>query len=72
LLLFLFSFNKVSPTHRRRFTYVSLLLLVFVLAGLAGCSGHGGSGRIDNITAAYTGDTNYSGSTSPSVPITIQ
>jgi hypothetical protein len=72
LLLFLFFLNKVSPTHRRRFTYVSLLLLVFVLAGLAGCSGHGGSGRIDNITATFSGDTNYTGSTSPAAPITIQ
>jgi hypothetical protein len=72
LLLFLFSLNRVSPTHRRTFTLASLLLLVFVLAGIAGCSGHGGSGRIDNITAAYSGDTNYTGSTSPAVPITIQ
>jgi len=71
LLLFLFSLNKVSPTHRRGFTYVSLLLLVFVLAGIAGCSGHGGPGRIDSITAAYSGDTNYTGSTSPAVSVTI-
>jgi Pro-kumamolisin, activation domain/Bacterial Ig-like domain (group 3) len=72
LLLLLFFVNRVSATYRRSFTYVSLLLLLFVLAGIAGCSGHGGSGRIDNITAAYSGDTNYSGSTSPSAPITIQ
>ena len=73
LLLFLLSLNRVSTNHRRRFTYVSLLLLVLVLTGVAGCSGHGGSGRIDNITAAYSGDTNYIGSTSsPAVPITIR
>jgi len=73
LLLFvlLFFVNKVSPTQRGRFTYVSLLLLVFVLAGLAGCSGHGASGRIDSITAVYTGDTNYTGSTSAATPVTI-
>ena len=72
LVAFLFFVNKVSPTYRRRFTYVSLLLLVFVLTGLAGCSGPGsGSGRIDNITAVYSGDTNYTGSTSPATPVTI-
>jgi microcompartment protein CcmK/EutM len=72
LVAFLFFVNKVSPTYRRRFTYVSLLLLVFVLTGLAGCSGSGGgSGRIDSITAVYSGDTNYTGSTSPATPVTI-
>jgi hypothetical protein len=73
LLLFLLSLNKVSPTYRRRFTYASLLLLVFLLAGLAGCGGNGGSGggRTDNITAVYSGDTNYTGSTSAVAPVTI-
>ena len=73
LLLFLLSLNKVSPTHRRRFTYASLLLLVFLLAGLAGCGGNGGSGggRTDNITAVYSGDTNYAGSTSGAVQVAI-
>jgi hypothetical protein len=50
-------------------------LLVFVLASVAGCSGSGsssGGGRTDNITAVYSGDTNYTASTSPAAPITIQ
>jgi len=74
LLLFLFSLNKISPTHRRRFTYVSLLLLVLLLAGIGGCGGSGSNsngGRTDNITAVYSGDTNYTGSTSAVAPVTI-
>jgi len=73
LLLFLFSMNKVSPTYRLRFTYVSLLLFVLLLAGVAGCGGSGssGGGRTDNITAVYSGDTNYTGSTSAVAQVTI-
>jgi hypothetical protein len=61
--------------YRRGYACAGLLLLVGLLAGLVGCSnnyGGGGGTHYDNITAVYSGDTTYSGSTSPSITITIQ
>jgi subtilase family serine protease len=72
LMLFLFSLSKIPATHRRRFAYISLFLFACILAGVTGCSGGGGGGRTDSITAAYSGDGNYSTSTSAAVSITIQ
>jgi hypothetical protein len=72
LLLFLLSWSKIPPTHRRGFAYVSLLLLVCFLAGVAGCSNSGSGGRSDSITAVYSGDGNYATSASAAVSISIQ
>ena len=74
LLLLLLSLKRIPPTHRRGFAYVSLLLLVYLLAGAAGCSGSGGGtgGRSASITAVYSGDANYATSTSAAVSIAIQ
>jgi hypothetical protein len=52
-----------------------LLLLAGLVASLAGCgSGYGGGGGVhyDSITAVYSGDATYAGSTSPAITITVQ
>lgn len=59
----------------RRFAYAALglALLASLSAGMAGCSGaSGGGGHTDSITAVYSGDANYSGSTSPATAVTVQ
>jgi subtilase family serine protease len=71
------------PRLGKRLGYVAaaLLLFVFLAAGFAGCSnssssssnggGTGGS-HTDSITAVYSGDTNYTGSTATAVSVTVQ
>jgi hypothetical protein len=51
--------------------------LACAAAGFAGCSGaksatSTGGSRTASITAVYSGDANYSGSTSPATTVTIQ
>ena len=72
-LLCLFFLRKASA-NRRRYAYVGLIFAVFMLAGMAACGGGGGGGHAhtDSITAKYSGDTNYTGSTSTAVMITVQ
>jgi subtilase family serine protease len=78
--------RHVAPLQRKwprlgtRLGYAgaSLLLFAVLAASLAGCSGSssggggGGGSHTDSITAAYSGDTNYSGSTATAVSVTIQ
>jgi hypothetical protein len=54
-----------------------LILFASVAAGIAGCSGSGSNGggtksHTDTITAVYSGDANYTGSTSSAATVTIQ
>jgi len=76
LLAFLALQRRLSV--RRRVSYAAATLLFACLAaGFAGCSGSSGSGsgsksHTDSITAVYSGDTNYSGSTSAAVSVSIQ
>jgi subtilase family serine protease len=76
LIVFLLSLSFVRKSANRRvYGYFALLLFVFLLAGIAGCGGgYGGGGGVhyDSITAVYSGDSNYSTSTSPATSITIQ
>jgi hypothetical protein len=62
------------PARRRLYAYAGVAFFVLLAVALAGCSGGsssgGGSGR--KITASYSGDKNYSGSTSSSITITVQ
>jgi hypothetical protein len=75
------SLQRRQPRLGRRLGYaaVGLLLFAFLAAGFAGCSGSksssgggGGGSHTDSITAAYSGDTNYSGSTATAVSVTIR
>jgi hypothetical protein len=75
-LLCLFLLRNAS-SNRRRYAYVGLTLAVFMLAGMAACGGGGGGGgggnpHNDSITAKYGGDTNYAGSTSAPLIISVQ
>jgi multisubunit Na+/H+ antiporter MnhB subunit len=78
LLLLLIAMRWVPQRHRRRYAYAGLLLFALGLAGIAGCSGNssggggGGGSHVDTITAKYSGDTNYSSSTSTGTGVTIQ
>jgi len=64
---------------RLGYAAAGLVLLACVAAGFAGCSGAsnspgsgGGGSHADSITAVYSGDANYAGSTSTAVTVTIQ
>src|ERR1019366_1675679 len=79
LAFFLFLLCTPPLRKRRKLAFVVLLLFAFGLS-VAGCgsSGSTGSGggspasKSDNITAVYSGDSNYVGSTSAAVVITVQ
>lgn len=65
------------PRLGKRLGYASAGLLLFfcIAAGFAGCSGSGSNSsgpHTDSITAVYSGDANYTTSTSPAVTVTVQ
>ncbi len=76
LFVFLFSLKRIRANYRRGYACVGLLLLVGLVASLVGCGGYGGGGgggvHYDSITAVYSGDATYAGSTSPAITITVQ
>ena len=78
LLLMLFLLSQWSrPARRLGFALASLVLFVLLVTGIAGCGGGssggvGGGAKTRSITAVYSGDANYAGSTSTSASITIQ
>jgi hypothetical protein len=76
LLVFRLNLKRVAPRYRRAYAYAGLLLLASLVAGFAtACGGgYGGGGGVHyaNITAVYSGDSNYSGVTSAAVQVTIQ
>jgi hypothetical protein len=78
LVLLLLGLKRVPRPYRRAYACAGLLLLAGLVAGLAaGCGGgYGGGGgggpHYDSITAVYSGDTTYAGSTSPAISITVQ
>jgi hypothetical protein len=75
---FLLGLLRTPADQRRMYVCVSVLLLTCAVAGLAGCGGGGGGGgggsnsHADSITAVYSGDTNYTASTSTAVAVTVQ
>jgi len=77
LVLLLALKRRLSLERRVGYAVAGLLLLTCLTAGFAGCSGtKGGTGsgapHTDSITAVYSGDTNYSGSTSAAVSVAVQ
>jgi hypothetical protein len=71
--------QRLAPLQRnwprlgKRLGYAAagLLLLACIAAGFAGCSGASRS-HTDSITAVYSGDANYTTSTSAAVTVTVQ
>jgi hypothetical protein len=77
LIVFLAMQRRLSVGRRMGYAVAGLLMLACLAAGFAGCSGSSGSSgggktHTDSITAVYSGDTNYGGSTSPAATVTIQ
>jgi Pro-kumamolisin, activation domain/Bacterial Ig-like domain (group 3) len=73
LVMILLALASSRKTKRTVYGFASLTVLVLVVSGIAGCgSSGGGGGHTDVITAVYSGDTNYSTSTSAAVPISVQ
>jgi len=75
LIVFLAMQRRLSVGKRVGYAAAGLILFACFAAGIAGCSSSGGGGggsHTDSITAVYSGDANYVGSTSSATPITIQ
>jgi hypothetical protein len=83
LIVLLAMQRRLSMGKRIGYAAAGLVLFACVAAGIAGCSGTssgsngsgGGSGsgpHTDSITAVYSGDTNYTGSTSAATTVTVQ
>jgi hypothetical protein len=74
VLVFLALQRRLSVRCRVNYAAAGLLLFACLAAGFAGCSGSKGStgSHTDSITAVYSGDVNYSGSTSAAATVTIQ
>jgi hypothetical protein len=75
--MFLAMQRRLSMGRRVGYAAAGLILLACMVVGIAGCgggssSGGGGGSHTDSITAVYSGDTNYTGSTSSAAPVTIQ
>jgi hypothetical protein len=77
LILFLLNLKRVPARYRRVYAGACLLLLAGLVTGFAtacggGYGGGGGGVHYDSITAVYSGDATYAGSTSAPLQITIQ
>jgi subtilase family serine protease len=77
LIAFLAMQRRLSIGKRIGYAAAGLILFACVAAGIAGCSGSGGGGggggsHTDSITAVYSGDANYTGSTSSAASVTIR
>ncbi len=75
LIAFLAMQRRLSIGKRLGYATAGLILFACVAAGIAGCSGRGNGGggsHTDGITAVYSGDANYTGSTSSATTVTIQ
>jgi hypothetical protein len=74
LIMFLLSLKRLPVAKRYGFASAGLLIFAILAAAAAGCNGGGGStggGHTDSITAVYSGDTNYTTSTSAAVSVSV-
>jgi subtilase family serine protease len=79
LLVLVITRRTGAPARRRlAYAFACALLLVGIAAGFEGCGGSsstgGGGGpttHVDSITAVYSGDATYVGSTSAAVAVTV-
>ena len=78
LAALLFTLRYVRPARRLAYACAVLILFACSAIGIAGCGGgsSGGGGptvtpHTDSITAVYSGDGSYSGSTSAAVSVSI-
>jgi hypothetical protein len=77
LAVFLLSLRRLPRSQRRGYAWAGLLLFACIAAGIAGCGGGSSStptptSHTDSVTASYSGDGTYAGSTSAAVSITVQ
>jgi hypothetical protein len=78
LITFLAMQRRLAVGTRVGYAAAGVILFASVAAGLAGCSGAKSSAasppspRSASITAVYSGDANYTGSTSAATTVTIQ
>ena len=79
-LLLMLGARRGTFSGHRRFIYASAfaLITIAIASGFAGCGGGsstsgggGGSSHVDSITAVYSGDSTYIGSTSSAVAVTV-
>jgi hypothetical protein len=72
--------SRGTFSAHRRFVYASAfaLITIAIASGFAGCGGGsstsgggGGTSHVDSITAVYSGDSTYIGSTSSAVAVTV-
>jgi hypothetical protein len=75
LAAFLLILRRLPMAKRLGYASVGALLFVCVAGGIAGCGGGSSSGgttpHTDSITAVYSGDGTYAGSTSAAITISI-
>jgi hypothetical protein len=75
LFAFLLSLKRLPTVKRLGYACAGIVLFACVAAGIAGCGGGSSmtpTSHTDSITAVYSGDANYTTSTSTAISITIQ
>jgi hypothetical protein len=75
LAMMAFVSSMMLTAKRKQYAYAGVAFFLIAAAVLAGCGGgssSSGGGSSRSITAKYSGDTNYAGSTSSAITITIQ
>jgi hypothetical protein len=74
-MMYLLLLKRIPVAKRIGYACAGLLLFACIVTGIAGCGGGSGGGsgpHTDSITAVYSGDATYSGSTSSAISISIQ
>jgi len=76
LAMMAFVLSVMLAAKRKQYAYAGVAFFLIAAAVLAGCGGGsstgGGGGSTRSVTARYSGDTNYAGSTSSAITVTIQ